>query len=157
MKLDEEREKKKETGQKIELLNELGQDSEEKGAKIAINLSKEEYAKKEQKDILTVEKLDSARSKKNDSVYYNSILAECNLRMKEFQLPIGFKWIAKVSKDGLAMYIGTPVGTYAGGVKIVGDPFIDAKGVVGLVNQALMDVELLEEQWKIQLSTKTKN
>lgn len=156
-KLDSEREKKKEIGEQVDIIEALGQDSEHKGASVAKELQKEEYEKKEKKDILTVEKLDSARKKPFDETYYKTILTECNLRMKEYQLPIGFRWIAKVSKEGLAIYIGTPIGDYAGGVKIVGDPRTDAKGMVGLVNQALIDVELLEEQWKIQSSIKTKN
>ena len=156
-KLDSERKRKKELGEQVEIIEALGQDSEREGAKVAKELHKKDYEKKEKKDILTVEKLDSAHSKPSKETYYRSILAECNLRMQEYQLPIGFRWIAKVSREGLAIYIGTPYGQYGGGVKIVEDPFKDAKGMVGLINQALMDVELLEEQWKIQSLIKTKN
>lgn len=157
MKLDLERKRKKELGEQVEIIEALGQDSEHKGASVAKELQKQEYEKKEKKDILTVEKLDSAQKRPSKETYYRSILAECNLRMQEYQLPMGFRWKAEVSRDGLAMYIGTPYGTYAGGVKIVEDPFVDAKGMVGLINQALMDVDMLEEQWKIQSSIKTKN
>lgn len=156
-KLDEERKRKKSLGQLEEIVENLGQDSEEKASKIAIELFKKEREENEKKDISTVEKLDDAR-KKFDSVYYRAILAECNLRMKEYDLPMGFRWIAKVSKDGLAIYIETPnKQQYGGGVRIVGDPFIDAKGTIGLVRQALIDVDLLNEQWKILSSIKTKN
>ena len=157
-KLDQERKNKKEIGEKVEILDELGQDSEEKGSKIALELYQKEHKENEEKDILTVEKLDSARKKPFDSVYYRTILEECNLRMSEYRLPFGFKWISKVSKEGLAIYIESPDRQqYGGGVKIVGDPFTDAKGTIGLVRQALIDVDLLNEQWKIQLSIKTKN
>lgn len=156
-KLEQERENKKTVGETSDLLDALGQDSESKGAKVAKELAREEHDAKEKRDITTVEKLESARSKKYDPVYYQSILAECILRMQDYQLPIGFRWKASVSTEGLAMHLGTPIGTYAGGVKITGVPYNDAKGVIGLVNQALIDVELLEQEWKIQSSIKTKN
>jgi len=153
-KLDDQRKAKKKAFKDLEIIEALGQDNERKGAKEALKFHKEQVKESEKKDILTVEKLDSAHSK--DS-YYQTILSECNLRMSEYQLPMGFGWRASVSDKGLAIYIGTPYGTYGGGVKIVGDPFIDAKGTVGLVNQALMDVDMLHDQWKIQSSIKTKN
>lgn len=154
-KLEDQRKAKKKAFKDLEILEALGQDNERKGAREALKYHKEEFEKSEKKDILTVEKLTDKRPLKE--TYYRSILEECNLRMKEYSLPIGFKWLAKVSKEGLAIYIGTPYGTYGGGVKIVGEPFKDAKGMVGLINRALMDVELLEERWKIQSSIKTKN
>lgn len=157
-KLDEERKLKKTVGEELNVLDEIGQDSEEKAAKIIIDLGKEEFEKSEKKDMLTVEKLDDARKKPFDEAYYRSILAECNLRMSEFSLPMGFRWIAKVSKAGLAMFIEAPdKQQYAKGVKITGVPFDDAKGVVGLVNKSLEQVDFLEQQWKILSSTKTKN
>lgn len=155
-KLDEERKRKKDLGNLEEIVENLGQDSEEKASKIAIELFKKERQENEKKDINTVEKLDSAR--RFDSTYYRTILAECNLRMAEYDLPMGFRWISKVSKEGLAIFIETPQRVqYGGGVKIVGDPLIDAKGTIGLVRQALIDVDLLNEQWKILSSIKTKN
>lgn len=156
-KLEEQRKAKKKLGEQIEIIETLGQDSEKKGAKAALEIQKKEYEEKERKDILTVEKLDSAYKRPSKETYYKSLLDECNLRMTEYRLPIGFKWIAKVSQEGLAIYLGTPLGQYGGGVKIVEDPFKDAKGMVGLINQALMDVEAIENQWKIQSSIKTKN
>lgn len=156
--LDKERKKKKDLGKLSELIDNLGQDSEDKGSKVALELFEQEKKENELKDIKTHEKLDHARKKKIDDAYFRMIYLECQDRMNEFHPPMGFRWIHKVSKDGLAIFIQAPDRQqYGGGVKITGDPYVDAKGIVGLVRQAIIDIDLLEEQWKIQSSIKTKN
>ena len=103
-KLDRERKAKKEIGEQLEILDTLGGDNRKEGIKLAKKLYKEKHDKSEKKDMDTVEKLNSAN--KSKEVYYRSILAECNLRMSEYSLPIGFRWIAKISEKGLAIYTG---------------------------------------------------
>lgn len=148
-KLDESRLLKKEASETAAIIDELGQDSEDRGAKAILKFGKEEQVKEKKKEEDLLNKLDMERNRKE--AYYRSILVEARLRMTEFDPPIGFKWTVKISSDGLALYIKDPAGQqYGKGMKVLGQPVHDARGIDALITKALDYMDLISAKWTIQ-------
>lgn len=146
-KLDDSRKLKKKLGEEIEILDTLGQDSEEKGAEAVIAYGKEQEKKTEERKLNFVDTLDFVRKRRSE--YYMTILAECNFRMREFDPPTGFAWKANISDKGLALYIKDPTGAqYGHGMKITENPLNDARGIDALITKALDYMDILNSKWK---------
>jgi hypothetical protein len=129
-----------------EILDHLGQDSEEKGAKAAIDYHKGLQKIQKKADENFLEDLESKRRSKE--TYYKSILAEARIRALEFTVPKNCQWKFGISEKGLALYIYSGGHTYAQGMKVTGAPEDDAKGIQALIVMGLEYMEILESQWK---------
>ena len=125
-----------------ELLDNIGQDSEEKGARATIEYHKllEKEQSKKNDDFLN--SLDSV--KKED--YYRKVWQEARLRALEFSVPKGWDWKFGISEKGLALYLYDGKHTYAQGMKIIGSPLDDARGIEALIS---MGLDYMDSRWKI--------
>lgn len=134
-KLQDQRDARKKAGETNELLDTLGSDSEDTGAKATIEYQKEFEKTVQKKELDFVTKLSDIKKKE---VYYRSIYAEARLRALEFDPPKGFNWWFHISKDGLALIIQSPTGQrYGHGMLVTGVPENDAKGIDALISKGL--------------------
>jgi hypothetical protein len=127
-----------------ELLDDIGQDSEEKGAKATIKYHKSLQKENQKKKDDFLNKLDTIKKKE---IYYRTVWEEARLRSLEFSVPHGWQWKFGISEKGLALYIYDGRHTYAQGMKVTGKPESDAKGIEALLSMGLdyMDSQI---SWK---------
>ena len=125
----------------VEIIDTLGQDSEDKAVNPVIEYNRELEKKSQKKEDDFLEKLSDINKKE---IYYRSILAEARIRLLEFSPPRGFDWIFRVSDKGLALFIKSPDGQqYGHGMKILGEPLHDARGIDALISKGLDYMEVL--------------
>lgn len=130
--------KKKKLHELEEKIEYMGQESEDAAVKYVQEVNKEweEEEKKEFDDSLN--KLDM-----NRGLTYSQILVEeAESFMSNFDIPKGFSWGVKKTKEGIAFYFRNPKGQwYASGNTICLIPEYDMNGVVRKVHKMLDEME----------------
>ena len=145
-KLDRERFLKKQSGEDLEKITAMGQESEKKSVKWVQEVGKEmEQEEKRQQDNAR-DYLEGA--KKKVFTYKDALLKEMRREMLnwEEELPKGFNWFPMYTSKGLVMWLKNNKGEwFAKGLKLSGEPKYDLNGVarliVGAVEEASKQME----------------
>lgn len=123
----------------IDKIEQMGQDSEEKGKKAVQQFAKEKEQEEKKKEAEALDKLNT----KNYNLYWDRIKNEAKRKIREYDIPRGFYVDCGLTSKGLV--IGYKHYTdslwFMKGMKISTLPTVDLWGVDKLINEALDEID----------------
>lgn len=144
-KLEQEKQTKTLIGEELDKLSVLGQESERKAAKWVKEEGKETREKEKKKTDNTLDTLDFKR--KSLFTYEQVLLAYIHHEMKTFDIPKGFHWHVKQTKQGMLFIFVTPTGkAFARGTQISRNPTIDINAVTRFLFDAVDQMDHIAEE-----------
>lgn len=125
--------------EQLEVLDNIGQESEKKGIKATQEFHKNEEIEQKKKYNDTLNKLDLSKG----SEYRKRVLEEAKLQLKDQDIPKGCRFQFGLTKKGLVLYIWYKGKWYANGTLISQSPLFDAQAIVRLIDKGLLYGEIL--------------
>lgn len=126
--------------QRIEEIDLMGQEDEEKGVQVVKEISKRDELEAQKSENESLNKLNDR--KKQVNLYWQAILKECKRKIKEYEIPKGFSIGCTLTSKGLVVgyrYF-TDKMWFMKGIKISANPVYDMQGVDRLLNEALDEI-----------------
>ena len=141
LKVDEENEK-------VEV---MGQESETKAAKWVIEENREQEVKENEARAAAQSILEEDKRKK--FLYKATLVKEILRQQKTYDLPVGFKWGARPTEEGVMVWFKDLEGNIAAvGMKPSGKPMYDLNWIDRRLNDALNTMERIDYSKSVDIS-----
>jgi len=145
LKIDQEKESKKRASELSDRLDAMGQENEQKAAKVVIEYGKETEEQERERHARALGIITSAR--KNDNAYCHALKNYWERELMEIDWPQHYMFSVSITDRGIAGMMKTPLGRYFGkGIAPVYDANYDVNAIDVLVIQMENTLDRLENR-----------